>query len=187
MTHPKEGGNGRREETPTPAEAGTPEGEIPKEVHAMGDRGEPLASAPENPHYTPYHPKWHREPIPITWWTRNRRYTAFILRELTSVLVLYAGVLLVVHLLALSRGPESHIAFQEWLAQPGVVVVHLLVLAGLLFHSVTWLNLAPQAIVPHIRGHRIPPRVVLVAHYLAWIALSAVLLAVLVSTLGARG
>jgi fumarate reductase subunit C len=175
----------RAEGAPSRAKAGTPEGGIPEEVHAMGDRGEP--SIPENPHYKRYHPKWYREPIPITWWTRNRRYAAFILRELTSVLVLYAGVLLLVHLLALGQGPESHIAFQEWLARPGVVAFHLFVLAGLLYHSVTWLNLAPRAIVPHIRGRRIPPRVVLVAHYGAWIALSVVLVAVLVSTLGTRG
>ncbi len=184
MTSRKEGVSGGNGETSPPspsAEAGTPEGTIPEEVHAMGDRGEP--SAPENPHHTRYHPKWHREPIPITWWTRNRRYAAFILRELTSVLVLYAGVLLLVHLVALSRGPESHAAFQEWLGRPGVVVFHLLVLAGLLYHTVTWLNLAPRAIVPHIRGRRIPPRVVLLAHYLAWFALSAVLLAVLWPTL----
>ncbi len=116
MTSRKEGVSGGNGETSPPspsAEAGTPEGTIPEEVHAMGDRGEP--SAPENPHHTRYHPKWHREPIPITWWTRNRRYAAFILRELTSVLVLYSGVLLLVHLVALSRGPESHAAFQEWL------------------------------------------------------------------------
>jgi len=172
---------GREEGEHPPAEAGTPEGKIPEEVHAMGDRGAPWSS--ENPWHTRYHPKWHRNPVPLTWWTRNRRYTAFILRELTSLAVLYAAVLLLAHLVALGRGPEGHAAFQDWLARPGVVAFHLFVLAALVYHAVTWLTLAPRAIALRIRGRRIPPRIVLLAHYLAWIVLSAVIMTGLLSAL----
>ncbi|TVP46312.1 MAG: hypothetical protein EA350_07295 [Gemmatimonadales bacterium] len=170
---------------PPPAEAGTRGGEIPQELHAMGDRGAPPVQ--ENPRHTRYHPKWHRQPTPLTWWTRNRRYRAFILRELTSVAVLYAAVLLLIHLLALDRGPESHAAFQAWLARPGVVAFHLFVLAALLYHTVTWLNLAPQAIALRIRGRRVPSRIVLLAHHFAWLALSAIIVAGLLFALGDPG
>ncbi len=128
--------------------------------------------SPPNPRHTRYHPRWHRERIPIFWWLRNRRYTTFIARELTALLVLYSALLLLALFVAAERGPESWAAIQEWLARPWVVSLHVAVLAGLLFHTVTWLNLAPVALVLRVGQRRVPPRVVLVGHYAAWLVLS---------------
>jgi fumarate reductase subunit C len=47
------------------------------------------------------------------------------------------------------------------------------VLLALLFHTVTWLNLAPKAIVLHLGGRRLPDAAVLAAHYAAWLVVSA--------------
>lgn len=137
------------------------------------DRAAPVAST--NPEYTPFHPRWHRERIPIFWWLRNRRYVAFIARELTSVLVLYSGVLLIVTLGAAAQGTEAFDAFLGWLARPWVMVLHAFVFAGLLFHTITWLNLAPRALVLQVGGRRIPALLVLAGHYAAWIGLSILL------------
>lgn len=134
------------------------------------------ATPSQNPRHTTYHPRWHRERIPIFWWVRNRRYTAFILRELTAVPVLYAALLLLVTLAAAGRGPESYEAFLAWLARPWVLALHVFVLAGLVYHTVTWLNLAPQALVLRIGSRRVPPRLILAAHYGAWIGISALVL-----------
>jgi fumarate reductase subunit C len=41
-----------------------------------------------------------------------------------------------------------------------------------LLHTVTWFGLAPKAIVVRMRGRRVPPRVIVVAHYLLWLLLS---------------
>jgi len=133
-----------------------------------------------NPRHTRHHPRWHRERIPIFWWVRNRRYTLFIVRELTAVLVLYSGLLLLAQLVAIGRGPESYEAFQEWLAQPWALALHAFVVAGLIFHTITWLNLAPKALVVRVGKIRVPPQAVLVGHYLAWIAVSALVVGALV-------
>jgi len=146
------------------------------------DRHAP-SSAP-NPRHTRYHPRWHRERIPIFWWVGHRRYTLFILRELTAVLVLYSGLLLLAQLVAIGRGPESYQAFQGWLAEPWVLALHTFVLLGLIFHTVTWLNLAPKALVLRVGKIRVPPRAVLVGHYLAWIAVSALVAGALVWVAG---
>jgi fumarate reductase subunit C len=138
-----------------------------------------------NPEHTPYHPRWYRERIPLFWWLRNRRYVKFIVRELTAVLVLYAALLLLALVVAVDRGPSAYAAFQEWLARPWVLALHLVILAGLLFHTVTWLNLAPKALVLRIGRRRISPGVVLVAHYLAWIGVSALVVAAVVAGMGA--
>lgn len=126
-----------------------------------------------NPKYKLYHPEWHRQRMPIFWWLRKLSYTRFISRELTSVPVAYAAVLLLAQIWALSRGEETYHRFLEILGSPVALVVHGAVLAGLLFHSVTWLNLAPKALVLRLRGRRLPDAAVVAAHYLAWLAASA--------------
>lgn len=128
-----------------------------------------------NEGYKLYHPRWHRRRIPIFWWLGKLSYTKFIVRELTSLAVLYAAGVLLVQTWTLSRGPESYQRFQEILATPAALLVHTLILAPLLLHTLTWLGLAPQAMVVQLGKRRVPNRVVLLAHYLAWFAVSAFL------------
>jgi fumarate reductase subunit C len=101
-------------------------------------------------------------------------YTKFITRELTSLAVGYAAVLVVVQLWVMSRGPAAYERFLTILASPAVVAFHILVFLLILFHTVTWLNLAPQALVVRLGGRRVPDRVVLAGHYVAWLVATAV-------------
>jgi fumarate reductase subunit C len=127
-----------------------------------------------NPAYRPYHPKWRRERMPIFWWLGQLSYVKFISRELTSLAVGYGAVLLLAELVALSRGEAAHALFLRLLAAPPVVGFHLLVCAALFFHAVTWLNLAPKALVVRLAGRRLPDWAVVAAHYLAWLVASGV-------------
>ncbi len=125
-----------------------------------------------NPDYTPYHPKWHRRRMPIFWWLGSGPYIRFITRELTSLFVAYAAVLLLAQLWILSRGPAAYERFLEWLASPAVLVAHAVVWLALLFHTVTWLWLAPKALVVQLRGRRVPNALVAAVHYGAWVIAS---------------
>ncbi len=127
-----------------------------------------------NEGYKLYHPKWHRRRMPIFWWLRRFSYVKFIFRELTSLAVLYAAVVLMAQIWALSRGEESYRRFTELLGHPLVLTFNVCVCLALLFHTVTWLNLAPRALVVRLGQRRLPDAAVLVAHYLAWIAVSAI-------------
>ena len=133
-----------------------------------------------NPEYTRHHPKWYRRRIPIFWWLRKPSYVKFITRELTSPFVAYAALFLLVQVWALARGEAAYDRFLAWLTLAPVLAWHGVVLLMLLFHSVTWLNLAPKAIVLHARGRRIPDAVVVAGHYAAWLAASAFLVWLLV-------
>ncbi len=134
--------------------------------------------------YKLYHPKWHRRRMPIFWWLGKLAYTRFIARELTSLGVAYAALLLVVQVWALGRGEEAYGRLQEALASVPAVLVHTLLLAALLFHSFTWLSLAPRALVVRLGRRRLPDALVLAAHYLAWIAASAAVVWLLLSAGG---
>ncbi len=131
---------------------------------------------PANPTYTRYHPRWYRRRMPIFWWLRKAAYTGFILRELTSLAVGYSALLLMAKVAVLARGPGAYGAFVQWLAHPAVATFHTLVLMGLLFHTVTWLNLAPKALVLRARGRRVPDMAIALAHYGAWIVASGAIL-----------
>ena len=49
-----------------------------------------------NPDYRRHHPKWYRPRVPIFWWLSERAYVKFIGREMTSVLVAYSAVMVLV-------------------------------------------------------------------------------------------
>jgi fumarate reductase subunit C len=54
-----------------------------------------------------------------------------------------------------------------------VISLNVVALIFLLLHAITWFNLAPRAIVLHIRGRRVPDRAVLAGHYAEWFVVSA--------------
>ncbi len=126
-----------------------------------------------NAGYKLFRPKWHRRRMPIFWWLGKLAYTRFIARELTSLAVAYAALLLLAQVWALGRGAETYARFLDLLQTVPALVVHTLVLGVLVFHSVTWLSLAPRALVVKLGRRRLPDAAVLTAHYLAWIAASA--------------
>lgn len=133
----------------------------------------PRAAA--DPRYRRHRPEPYRRRMPIFWWLGRLSYTKFITRELTSLGVAYAAVLLVVEAAAVRRGEAAYAAFLAWLHAPWTVALHAFVLLVLLFHTVTWLNLAPKALVLRIGGRRVPDLAVVGAHYLAWGAVSALI------------
>ena len=128
-----------------------------------------------NLQYTRYHPKWYRARMPIFWWLRSLAYVRFITRELTSVFVAYIVVLLLVYVRALALGGETWTRLIEWLQAPAVVAFHGVALAALLFHTITWLSLAPKALTVRLGGRRLSPKLIGAVHYAAWLGASVVL------------
>ncbi len=123
-------------------------------------------------HSRRFHPRWYRERMPIFWWLEKPSYVGFIARELTSLGVAYTALLFVVQLAALARGEEAARRFAALLASPLAIAAHTLLLAILLCHTLTWLHLAPKAMVVKLAGRRLPDGVVLASHYVGWIAAS---------------
>ncbi len=128
-----------------------------------------------NPKYELYHPKWYRKRLPIFWWLERFSYAKFITRELTSLAVGYTAMLLIAQVWFLSSGEQAYERFLSVLRSPAVLVFHGIVLLFLLFHSITWLNLAPRALVLRVGSKRLPDVAVLAGHYAAWLSATALL------------
>lgn len=132
------------------------------------------ASASQAARYTPFHPKWYRRPVSVWWWLESWPYTRFVLRELTSLPVAWVSLLTLWQVYAITRGPESYQRFLAAIGHPLAILVSVLCLGAVLFHALTWIHLAPKAMVVRAGGRRVPDRLIVAMNYVAWIVASAV-------------
>jgi fumarate reductase subunit C len=123
----------------------------------------------EKPAYSEYHPRWYRRPISTWWWLERWSYLLFILREVSSVFVAWSVVYLLFVVAAVSQGR----AYPEWASNPFIVVLNIVSLAFVVFHAVTWFNLAPKAMVVRLNGKRVPGALIAASNYVAWALMSA--------------
>src|SRR5262245_65870703 len=119
------------------------------------------------PHYTLYHPRWYRRRVSVWWWLQNRSYTAFVLRELTSVFVAFFAVLLLWQLRALARGPEAYGQFLARLRTPSFLALDAIAFVFVVFRATTWFNLTPKALVVRPSPQRLPDSIVVAVNYAA--------------------
>ena len=126
------------------------------------------------PGYTPYHPRWYRTRVSTYWWLHQGSYFKFVLRELSSIFVAFFVVTTLLQIKALSRGPQAYTEFQDWMKRPLVIALNAISLAFVLFHSVTWLNLAPRAMAVRVRGKRAPELLIAAVNYTAWLVISGI-------------
>jgi fumarate reductase subunit C len=127
----------------------------------------------EKPSHTAYHPRWYRSRKSTYWWLERRAYVVFILRELSSVFVGWFVVFLLLLVRAVGRGGPEYRDFLAWSASTPVLLANLACLFFVVFHAVTWFNLAPQAMPIRVAGRRVPGVAIAVANYVAWAGVSA--------------
>lgn len=125
------------------------------------------------PAYTPFHPKWYRRRVSVWWWLKSRAYSVFVLRELTSVFVALTAFLLLGLVGSVAKGPRAYEEFLASLGRPAVVAVSAVTFALVLFHAVTWFQLAPKAMALAVGGRPVPDGVVAGLNYAAWAAVTA--------------
>jgi fumarate reductase subunit C len=123
--------------------------------------------------YTPYHPRWLRQPVSTYWWLERWSYFRFILRESTCMFVAWGLVYLLLLVRAGSHGAATYAAFLAWSATPCVLALNVVSFALVVFHAVTFFEAVPQAMAVHIGRSRVPGPLVKAGHYFGWAAVSA--------------
>jgi len=122
---------------------------------------------------TEYLPKTFRPRVSTYWWLGRWPYLKFILRELSSVSVAWFVVMTLLQIRALKGGPTSYAKFQEWLRHPVLMVINVIAFFFVVFHTVTWFNLAPKAMAVRVREKRVPGLLIAAPNYVVWLAVSA--------------
>lgn len=116
-------------------------------------------------------------PMPATWWLKNRYLVQFMIRELTAVFVAAYAVLLLIVLYKAAQGEEAFKAFYKSSLQcPACIGFQLICLAFVLYHTITWFNLTPKALVIWRGDEKVSPVLIAGANYVAWLAVSVVIL-----------
>lgn len=120
--------------------------------------------------------KTYKKRMSIFWWASRWVHIKFISRELTSVFVAGYAILFMLYIRSILQGPEAFEEFSSMMRSPFIIVLHVIALSALLFHSVTWFNLAPKAMVIKIGEKNIPGIVIALLNYGGWIVISIVLM-----------
>ena len=124
------------------------------------------------PAYTEFHPRWYRPRVSVYWWLGEWRYLRFILRELSSVFVAAFVIVTLLGVRALRNGPAAYARFLHRLQTPTAIVLSTISLFFVLFHTITWFNLAPRAMAIRLRGKRLPDIVIAAPNYVLWLVVS---------------
>jgi fumarate reductase subunit C len=123
--------------------------------------------------------KPYLRPLPkATWYLRNSRYRRYMLREVTCLLVGFYCFLAIWALAVLAGGSaEGWEAFLRGQQNALMVFVHALALIYfLVYMTFDWFKLAPKAMPIQFGDRMVPDRVIVVAHYAAWVVVSLLVL-----------
>ena len=116
---------------------------------------------------------YHR-PVPNTWWLKRKPYVLFMIRELTSIFVAGYCIFLLVFVYKLTQGADIYGNFIDVLKSPSSVALHLIALAFVLYHTITWFNLTPKILVLYKGEERISQGLVAGTFYAGWIVVSVI-------------
>jgi fumarate reductase subunit C len=124
--------------------------------------------------YKAFHPRWYRPRVSVYWWLGEWHYLKFILREISSVFVAVFVIETLLLINALRQGPAAYEHYLQCMRHPAIVVVNVVSLFFVVFHTITWFNLAPSAMAVRLGGKRVPDFLVAAPSYVAWVVVSAV-------------
>jgi fumarate reductase subunit C len=111
-------------------------------------------------------------PMPTNWWLEKKAYLWFMIRELTSLFV--GGYALFLLVLASRRGDPE--AFAAMLDCTFLTVLQIIALPMVLYHTITWFNLTPKALVIWRGEEKVCPILIAGANYVAWVVVSIIIL-----------
>jgi fumarate reductase subunit C len=117
--------------------------------------------------------KLYRRHIHIFWWANRWIHIRFIARELTSLCVAVWVVVFLFYVCAILSDQESFESYARVMRSPFIIVINVLLLGGLLFHSITWFNLAPKAMVVKLGENQVPGFIIALMNYVGWVVISA--------------
>jgi fumarate reductase subunit C len=108
---------------------------------------------------------------------QNVRYQKYMVREISVVFLAIYTLILVVGICRLGQGPEAYDGWLQALQSPVSIIFHLLTLALVSYHMVTWFAATPKAMPPlRVRGERVTPELIIKANYIVWILVSLVII-----------
>ncbi|ADT85816.1 fumarate reductase subunit FrdC [Vibrio sp. Vb2880] len=111
-----------------------------------------------------------------TWWKDHPFYRFYMVREATVLPLILFTLFLTVGLGALVKGPEAWDSWLAFMANPIVIAINIVALAGSLFHAQTFFSMMPQVVPIRLNGKLLDKKIIVLTQ---WVAVAFISLIVL--------
>ncbi|MCK6263196.1 fumarate reductase subunit FrdC [Vibrio sp. ZSDE26] len=111
-----------------------------------------------------------------TWWSNHPFYRFYMLREATVLPLILFTLFLTVGLASLVKGPEAWGTWLSFMANPIVVAINIVALAGSLLHAHTFFGMMPQVMPLRLKGKLIDKKVIVLSQWAAVAFISLIVL-----------
>ena len=92
------------------------------------------------------------------WWKKNPFFVEYVIHESTALFVLAYAFILLVGLVRLGQGEAAWTAWLEALKSPLALACHLVLLAVITYHTITWFKIMPITLPPIVvNGKKLSP------------------------------
>ncbi|QEO40253.1 fumarate reductase subunit FrdC [Vibrio cholerae] len=113
-----------------------------------------------------------------TWWKDHPFYRFYMGREATVLPLILFTLFLTVGLGSLVKGPEAWQTWLDFMANPLVIAINLVALAGSLFHAQTFFSMMPQVVPIRLGGKLVDKKIIVLAQWAAVAFISLIVLIV---------
>jgi fumarate reductase subunit C len=110
------------------------------------------------------------------WYFRHPRYLRYMSREVTCLFIGGFALLLLCALERLSEGRAAYESFVAAITGPWSALALAVVLVFALHNTTSWFNVTPKAMPVQVGESFLPGRVIVIAHYAAWLIASLLVL-----------
>lgn len=113
-----------------------------------------------------------------TWWKDHPFYSFYMVREATVLPLILFTLFLTVGLGSLVKGPEAWQTWLDFMANPLIIAINLVALAGSLFHAQTFFSMMPQVVPIRLGGKLVDKKIIVLAQWAAVAFISLIVLIV---------
>jgi fumarate reductase subunit C len=111
-----------------------------------------------------------------TWWKSNPFYRFYMVREATVLPLILFTLFLTFGLGALVKGADAWQTWLSFMANPVVIAINLVALAGSLFHAHTFFGMMPQVVPIRIKGKLLDKKIIVLSQWAAVAFISLIVL-----------
>lgn len=111
-----------------------------------------------------------------TWWKDHPFYRMYMLREATVLPLIFFTLFLTAGLASLVMGESAWQSWLHFMANPVVIAINIVALAGSLFHAQTFFNMMPQVMPIRIKGKLLDKKIIVVTQWAVVAVISTVIL-----------
>ena len=116
-----------------------------------------------------------REPSKTGWWLEQPRYIRYMAREISALFIGIYGLILIVGLFCLSQGETAYEAFLTTVEGPAGLIFAVVAFVFAVYHTYTWFQVTPKAMPLMFGSKRVPGAIIIAAHWLGFLVVSAAL------------